>query len=40
MIFPECGHLCLCRPCVASCGQLDRCPICRERGRPRQVYLT
>ncbi|KAK3243075.1 hypothetical protein CYMTET_47217 [Cymbomonas tetramitiformis] len=23
-----CGHVCLCRDC-STCGQLDRCPICR-----------
>lgn len=38
MCWP-CGHLCCCTQC-ASQGGLDRCPICRSRGRPIRVYVT
>ena len=33
-VFP-CGHLCACERCG---GGLQRCPICRTRGRPIRVY--
>lgn len=34
-VFPGCGHLCVCHQCGAG---LQRCPICRTRGRPIRVY--
>lgn len=41
MVFPSCGHLCVCRQCaVAASARLNRCPICREYGKPIQVFLT
>jgi len=42
MVFP-CGHLCVCRHCfhaAAGSARLKRCPICREHGRPIQIFLT
>ena len=44
MVFPECGHLCVCRVCVqegAGSGAASasvRCPICRTGGRPIRVF--
>ncbi len=35
MVFPSCGHLCVCSGCSSSLG---RCPICRSRGGPIRVY--
>lgn len=35
VVFPSCGHMCAC----AQCGSgLQRCPICRSRGRPIRVF--
>ena len=35
LVFPACGHMCACAHCG---GGLQRCPICRSRGRPIRVY--
>ena len=35
MIFPGCGHLCVCQRCGPQC---DKCPICRSRMRAIRVY--
>lgn len=35
MVFPSCGHLCVCSTCGAG---LRRCPMCRSRGGPIRVY--
>jgi E3 Ubiquitin ligase/Zinc finger, C3HC4 type (RING finger) len=41
MVFPGCGHLCVCRQCAAAgSNRLNRCPICRVYGKPIQVFLT
>lgn len=38
MVFPSCGHLCVCNQCAGT--GLDRCPVCRGRGRPIRVFVT
>ncbi len=35
VVFPACGHMCACARCG---GGLQRCPICRSRGRPIRVF--
>ncbi|KAL6748566.1 hypothetical protein V8C86DRAFT_3146576 [Haematococcus lacustris] len=36
VVFTPCGHLC----CCADCGlTMDRCPLCRIKGKPTKVYL-
>jgi hypothetical protein len=41
LVYPRCGHLCLCERCRAALGPTaDRCPICRERGTPIKVYMA
>ncbi|KAL6786013.1 hypothetical protein ACKKBG_A01055 [Auxenochlorella protothecoides x Auxenochlorella symbiontica] len=37
MVFPACGHLCVCEGCGAG---LRRCPLCRTGGTPVKVYLS
>jgi E3 ubiquitin-protein ligase MUL1 len=40
LIFPACGHLCVCAACGARDAALARCPICRSSGRPIRVFVT
>lgn len=41
LVYPRCGHLCLCERCRAALGSTaERCPICRERGPPIKVFLA
>jgi hypothetical protein len=35
MVWVPCGHMCLCQGCVPS---VDRCPLCRCRGKAIKVY--
>jgi hypothetical protein len=35
MVYPACGHLCLCHGCSPG---VQRCPICRSRQPPIRVY--
>lgn len=36
MVFPSCGHLCVCEECGTG---LRSCPLCRARGHAVRVYM-
>lgn len=39
MVFPNCGHMCVCGSCANS-GNMLQCPMCRTHGRPIRVFIT
>lgn len=40
LVYPQCGHLCVCSLCGGAGPGLGRCPICRSRGPPIKVFRT
>ena len=40
MVYPLCGHLCICKSCATRGNTSSKCPICRSAGKPVVLYTV